>query len=83
LTVFTDLVFAVEVGMVFAVFLIFIKLTNIINVSPRRLRRAKWDQSPDKLKSKIKDKVSVYTLHGPFFFGAMNLFDRKLTSTSM
>jgi SulP family sulfate permease len=28
---------------------------------------------------KLKGRVSVYTLHGPLFFGAMSIFDRKVS----
>jgi len=27
----------------------------------------------------LKDKVSIYTIHGPFFFGVINLFEEKVT----
>ncbi len=80
LTVLTDLVFAVQVGMAFAVFLVFIKLTNIINIStqedyyPSGRINLLIDSYPY-----LKEKVAVYTIHGPFFFGAMNVFDRKIT----
>ena len=26
----------------------------------------------------LKERVSVYTINGPFFFGAMNVFDHKI-----
>src|SRR3989344_4558708 len=78
LTIFTDLVFAVEVGMILAIFLVFIRLTNIINITSMK------DYQPhEKINAlvythpSLKEKVSIYTIHGPFFFGAMNLFDKK------
>lgn len=79
LTVFTDLVFAVEVGFVLAVFLVFVRLTSIINVSPME----EYDAQAG-LNKRINDdpslrgNVAVYTLHGPFFFGAMSLFEQKM-----
>jgi len=27
---------------------------------------------------KLKDVVTAYTIHGPFFFGAMSVFDKKI-----
>ncbi|MDO8657073.1 MAG: SulP family inorganic anion transporter [Nanoarchaeota archaeon] len=78
MTIFTDLVLAVEVGMVLAIFLLFIRLSNIIDISSMEDYKdhtginAMVFSNPT-----LKDVVSVYTLHGPFFFGAMNLFDKK------
>ncbi len=79
LTVLTDLVFAVEIGMVFAVFLLFIKLTTIMDVTnmvdyqPHEGLNAFVYKNPQ-----LKDVVTVYTIHGPFFFGAMNVFEKKI-----
>ncbi len=79
LTVLTDLVFAVEVGMVLAVFLLFVRLTNIIDIS-----NMKDYQEHDGLNAfvyrneKLKEVVTAYTIHGPFFFGAMSVFDKKI-----
>ena len=79
LTIFTDLVFAVQVGMILAIFLLFIKLTRMVEVShmeeydPRGTVRAAMKKHPN-----LKENVAIYTIHGPFFFGAMNVFDRKI-----
>ena len=80
LTVLTDLVFAVEVGMVLAIFLVFVRLTNIIDVHPMS------HYGPDSAINNIiaanpnlQNTVAVYTINGPFFFGTMNLFDKKIT----
>ncbi len=78
-TIFTDLVLAVEVGMVLAIFLLFIRLINIINVTtihdyhPQEGINALLNRN-----SKLKEIVNIYTLHGPFFFGAMSVFDKKM-----
>ncbi|MBI2665551.1 SulP family inorganic anion transporter [Candidatus Woesearchaeota archaeon] len=79
-TVFTDLVIAVEIGMVFSIFLLFIKLTSMMNITSMKDYEANEginnivNNNP-----KLKDIVAVYTIYGPFFFGAMNIFDKKLT----
>lgn len=80
LTVLTDLVFAVQVGMILAICLIFIKLSNIVNISSMEEYDANAGIN-QKIYSDplLKDKVSVYTIHGPLFFGAMNIFDRKVS----
>ncbi len=78
MTVLTDLVLAVEVGMVLAIFLLFIRLSNVLdvtNMKDYRKRTGKRFVYGDK---KLEDVVSMYTINGPFFFGAMSLFDQKL-----
>ena len=80
LTVLTDLVFAVQVGMILAIGLIFIKLSKLVDIS----RMEEYDQHAginERIYSDplLKDRVAVYTLHGPLFFGAMNLFDQKVS----
>ena len=80
LTVLTDLVFAVEVGMILAMILIFIRLSKISNIT----HMAEYDQNAGinqqiNAEKTLKENVNVYTLHGPFFFGAMNMFERKMS----
>ncbi|MEM4755829.1 MAG: SulP family inorganic anion transporter [Candidatus Woesearchaeota archaeon] len=79
LTVLTDLVFAVQVGMMLAVFLLFIRFSSLMEIKPIE----EYDPTHElslllKENPKLRDNVSIYTLHGPFFFGAMTLFDTKL-----
>lgn len=79
LTVLTDLVFAVQVGMLLAVLLLFIRLTTMIEV--KNMEDYTKDTKINSLVSSnplLKEKVSVYTINGPFFFGAMNVFDHKI-----
>jgi len=81
LTIFTNLVFAVQVGMFAAIFLLFIRLTDMINISSH-LDLEEYDSGDGRVKQlpkEIKDKVNVYTINGPFFFGAMNVFDDKVS----
>ncbi len=79
LTVFTDLVFAVEVGMLLAVFLLFIRLTKTTDIS--KVEDYQPNQGVNALLAsrKVKDKIGIYTMHGPFFFGAMGVFERKVS----
>lgn len=79
LTVLTDLVFAVQAGMFLAIFLLFVNLSKIIDVS----HMGEYDKKNGINKriysnEKLRESVGVYTIHGPFFFGAMNVFDRKI-----
>jgi SulP family sulfate permease len=80
LTVFTDLVFAVQVGMMLAVFLLFIKFSNIMEINDL------MEHDPHKELQKLlngdknlQDKLGIYTMNGPFFFGAMSIFESKIS----
>jgi SulP family sulfate permease len=79
LTVFTDLVFAVQMGMFLAIILLFIRLTNVIDIQTME----NYDKSTGInatifSHAYLEKNVSVYTLNGPFFFGAMNVFESKI-----
>ncbi|HLG23939.1 MAG TPA: SulP family inorganic anion transporter [Candidatus Nanoarchaeia archaeon] len=79
LTVVTDLVFAVQVGMAMAVFLIIYKFSNLTEINhlsdydPNTEINRIINEDPT-----LKNNVAIYTMNGPFFFGAMNIFERKL-----
>ena len=79
LTVLTDLVFAVQVGLLLAILLLFINLTRIIEIN--HMEEYPKDTKINTLVKNnplLKERVSVYTINGPFFFGAMNVFDHKI-----
>lgn len=77
LTIFTDLVVAVNVGVVLAVLQFMRKMVNTIDVH---------EASCAELSEQIKHEISihpdimVYTVEGPLFFGAISAFDRALDS---
>ena len=77
LTIFTDLVVAVNVGVVLAVLQFMRKMVNTIDVH---------EASCAELSEQIKHEISihpdimVYTVEGPLFFGAISAFDRALNS---
>lgn len=80
LTILTDLVFAVQIGMILAIFLLFIRLTQITNIK----NMEEYDSNGEintKINNhpKLKNKIALYTIHGPFFFGTMNVFEQKIT----
>ena len=80
-TVFFDLVLAIEVGMVLAMFLFIKKMsesTQASNITPYL-----WDETNDenegaeetqKMYNDFHDKLMVYEINGPLFFGAANTF---------
>jgi SulP family sulfate permease len=79
LTVITDLVFAIQVGMVLAMLLLFVKLVKITDI--KNLENSEEDthykKEIDKDK-RLKDKVQIYTIYGPLFFGVINVFETKI-----
>ena len=79
LTVLTDLVFAVQMGMFLAIILLFIRLTNIIDIHTiENYDRSMGINSTIFADPYLEKNVSVYTINGPFFFGAMNVFESKI-----
>jgi SulP family sulfate permease len=80
LTVFADLVLAVNVGVILAMFQFLRRMSTSVEVQPLggadldvALRRRKWSALPP--------GVIVYSIEGPFFFGAVDTFERSLAQT--
>jgi SulP family sulfate permease len=73
LTVFADLVYAIEIGMIFAAFLFMKRMGDIayIDVSEDAYEGLEEDEIEEK--KNLKD-VAVYEINGPFFFGAAGVF---------
>ncbi|MDK2835149.1 MAG: sulfate permease, SulP family [Methanolobus sp.] len=79
LTVLTDLIFAVQMGMFLAIILLFIRMTNIIDIhTMENYDRTKGINATIFADPHLERNVSVYTINGPFFFGAMNVFESKI-----
>jgi len=79
LTVLTDLVFAIQAGMFLSIILLFIRLTNIIEVqSMESYDPSEGINATILANPYLKDNVAVYTINGPFFFGAMAVFENKV-----
>ena len=77
LTIFTDLVVAVNVGVVLAVLQFMRKMVNTIDV-----HEASCTELSEQIKHEITihPDIMVYTVEGPLFFGAISAFDRALNS---
>lgn len=79
LTVATNLVYAVEIGVVAAIFFVFVKLTRSLEIDGHdKFHHSSWINKHIYENKILKDKVGVYTINGPFFFGAMSIFDEKV-----
>jgi SulP family sulfate permease len=84
LTVLVDLVVAIEVGMVLAVFLFMRRMAEVTNVSALTRDRGD-DYLTDPLGVRLRDVpagVEVYEIDGPFFFGAAEKFREALSAVA-
>ncbi len=80
LTVFSDIVLAVEVGVILAMLNFFRRMTTAVEV--RELEGHELaGHSPSGSRIPIPDGVLVYTMDGPFFFGAVEQFESALVHT--
>ncbi|MDR2192623.1 MAG: STAS domain-containing protein [Endomicrobium sp.] len=73
LTVFVDLVYAIEIGMIFAAFLFMKRMGDIANIDVSDDVYEGLEEDEIEEKKKLKDVV-VYEVNGPFFFGAASIF---------
>jgi len=80
LTVFADLVLAVEVGIILATLNFLRRMSTAVEVRPLdELDQAQ--QLPGEAAAYVPDGVLVYTVDGPFFFGAVDQFEEALLHT--
>ncbi|WNY26662.1 SulP family inorganic anion transporter [Methanolapillus ohkumae] len=81
LTVLTDLILAMEVGILLTMVNFLYDMTKTTSIET-----VEEHDSDDrineimKLNEQYKDKLAIYTINGPFFFGAMNVFDQKVNA---
>jgi SulP family sulfate permease len=79
LTVFTDLVLAVEVGIILAMLNFLRRMSSTVEVRPlAEVELAKRTGNAD---IAVPEGVLVYTVDGPFFFGAVDQFEQALLHT--
>ncbi len=78
LTVFADLVVAVEVGVILAMLNFFRRMTSAVGVTELDAD-AMALQAPEQVP--VYRDVLVYTIDGPFFFGAVEQFEAALLHT--
>ena len=80
LTVFADLVLAVNVGVILAMFQFLRRMATSVEV--QQLAGAELDVALQKRQwPKLPPGVMVYSIEGPFFFGAVDTFERALAQT--
>ena len=80
LTVFTDLVLAVEVGIILATLNFLRRMSSAVEVRPLE-GEALGAHLPGGEAVDVPAGVLVYTVEGPFFFGAVDQFEQALLHT--
>lgn len=81
LTVFTNLVIAVNVGVVLAMLLFIARMNQTVAIELQTQEHLHPELKANGLVSLPKDTV-VYTIQGPFFFGAAEKIERALAATN-
>jgi len=79
LTVFTDLVLAVEVGIILAMMNFLRRMSETVEVRP--VGESELAGAPGAPAVAIPEGVILYTVEGPFFFGAVDQFEEALLHT--
>lgn len=86
LTVLVDLTVAIEAGMVLAAFLFMRRMAEVSNVSlvTRELNDEDGDDDdPNAIRRRVvPDRVEVFEINGPFFFGAAEQFKDTLNQVA-
>lgn len=80
LTVFTDLVVAVNIGVILAILQFLRRMAAAIEVQPMIAQELQFELAQLGL-NRLPDGVMVYAIEGPFFFAAVETFERALLHT--
>ena len=80
LTVFVDLVVAVNIGVIIAVLHFLLKMSESVEIQEQTDEQLAKECQDLNIPSRPKDLV-VYAIDGPFFFGAAEIFEKTLALT--
>lgn len=80
LTVFADLVVAVNIGVILATLHFLRRMSSSMEVKQATEQELKHELSSGGM-SRLPPGVQVYSVEGPFFFGAVENFERALANT--
>jgi SulP family sulfate permease len=80
LTVFSDLVIAVNIGVLLAMLQFLRRMADSVTVTPQDPGQLQRDLQ-DPLLAPLPRDVMVYVIDGPFFFGAAEVLERTLAAT--
>ena len=81
LTIFSDIVVAVEVGVVLAMVNFLRRMTESVEVRQLDSEEVRGQFAADET-STLPDGMLIYTIEGPFFFGAIEQFEAALVHTN-
>ncbi len=76
LTIFTDLVIAVNVGVVLAMLLFVFRMVQSVSVNLQTTE----DLPENLLQNETNNELLIYTIQGPFFFGVTEKIEKQLHS---
>lgn len=82
LTIFTDLVIAVNIGVILAMLLFVRRIYQSVTIEQQTHETLQTELQPNGFSSLPSD-VLVYAIQGPFFFGVAEKIERALTFTSV
>lgn len=80
LTIFTDLVVAVNVGVILAMLFFIRHMNQTVGIEEQTEDKLRLELAANNIHSLPRDTL-VYTIQGPFFFGAAEKIERALAST--
>lgn len=80
LTIFVDLVTAVNIGVILAVLHFILRMAESVDVKQQTASDV-FNEYFKEQESALPADVLVYSVDGPFFFGAMEAFERTLENT--
>lgn len=80
LTVFTDLVVAVNIGVILAILQFLRRMASAIEVQPLSEQALQFELAQLGL-NRLPAGVMIYAIEGPFFFAAVETFERALLHT--
>jgi SulP family sulfate permease len=77
LTVFVDLIVAVNVGVVLAALLFMRRMSAVVELQPQSTQQIQQELERAGLRE-LPKSVMIYSINGPFFFAAVDNFERTL-----
>ena len=80
LTIFTDLVVAVNVGVILAMLFFIRRMSQTVNIEEEDAEKLQTELSMNGIPDLPKD-IMIYTIQGPFFFGAAEKIEHALSVT--
>ncbi len=80
LTVFVDLIIAVNIGVILAILHFMRRMAASVEVQTQTSQELTHELSQHDL-TELPNDIVVYAIEGPFFFGAVDIFERSLANT--